>query len=53
MSAVRTQPTESANKRNIPTVHMRGGEEARAVNMPFRPLLELQPLYFGGEITAG
>lgn len=53
MSALWTQPTESANKRSISTVRRRSGGEARAVNMPFRPLLELQPLYFGGEVTAG
>jgi hypothetical protein len=53
MSTRWTQPTESETKRNIFKCPEVGGGEARAVTMPFRPLLELQPLYFGGEVTAG
>jgi len=53
MSTRWTQPTESETKRNIFKCPEVGGREARAVSMPIRPLLELQPLYFGGEVTAG
>lgn len=53
MSIRWTQPTESENKRNIFKCPNVGGLEVRAVSTPFRPLLEFQPLYFGGEVTAG
>jgi len=53
MSTRWTQPTESETKRNVLKSPKVGGREARAVTTPFRPLLEFQPLYFGGEVTAG
>lgn len=53
MSGIRTQPTESVNKRTYRQAQRIGGREVRAVRNPFRPLLELQPLYYGGEVTAG
>jgi hypothetical protein len=53
MSTRWTQPTESETKRNILKSPEGGGREVRAVSKPFRPLLELQPLYYGGEVTAG
>lgn len=53
MSTCWTQPTESECRRNILKSPEVGGREVRAVSIPFRPLLEFQPLYFGGEVTAG
>jgi hypothetical protein len=61
MSRVRTQPTESATKRNKPQSHRR--RETRAEFFPAEPLLEYrQPeggplkwcgLFYGGESRAG
>lgn len=53
MSTRWTQPTESENKRKIFNTPKNSGREIRAVSTAFRPLLELKPLYFGGESRAG
>ena len=53
MSSFWTQTTESALKRNVLNCPECGGRETRAELLPFRPLLELQTLYYGGEVTAG
>lgn len=64
MSRVRTQPTESATKRNILNdPQSRGRRETRAEIAPPGPMLEYRQrggdrlrdigLFFGGEFTAG
>jgi len=64
MSRVRTQPTESATKRNVFTdLAVRGGRRTRAEFLPARPLLEYAAasggatkwpsLYYGGATRAG
>jgi hypothetical protein len=64
MSKIRTQPTESATKRNISkNPYSRGWRETRAEIAPPGPLLEYSRrggdrlrdigLFFGGEFTAG
>jgi hypothetical protein len=64
MSRVRTQPTESATKRDVFTdLQVRGGRRTRAEFLPARPLLEYTgafggplkwpSLFYGGETRAG
>lgn len=64
MSRVRTQPTESARKRDVFTdPQVRGGRSTRAEFFPSEPLLEYERasggplkwpgLFYGGETRAG